>query len=285
MSVELRHLRALVAVVEEGTFTDAAIALGISQASVSRSVRTLEDALGATMLRRTTREVALTATGSLVVAHARRALAEVTAMERAAAEATDEIRIGYAWSALGRHTIDVQRRWAAEQHGSTLLFVQSQTRLSGLTDGTADIAVLRTPIDDPRFRVVIVGTETRYGAMAADDPLARRRSLTLADFTDRTLAIDIVTGTTSIDLWPEAARPTRTRATQAFEDWLTLVAAGQAVGMSSEATANQHPHPGIVYRPMRDAPPVTVSLAWRKDDPPAHAMALARLIRQAYSRT
>ena len=36
MSLELRHLRCLVAIVDSGTFTDAAIDLGISQAAVSR---------------------------------------------------------------------------------------------------------------------------------------------------------------------------------------------------------------------------------------------------------
>ena len=37
MDLELRHLRCLVAIVDSGTFTDAAIELGISQAAVSRN--------------------------------------------------------------------------------------------------------------------------------------------------------------------------------------------------------------------------------------------------------
>jgi hypothetical protein len=41
--------------------------------------------------------------------------------------------------------------------------------------------------------------------------------------------------------------------------------------------------PGIVYRPVRDATPVPVSLAWRKDNPPQHIAALTRLIKDAYS--
>lgn len=53
--------------------------------------------------------------------------------------------------------------------------------------------------------------------------------------------------------------------------------------MTPEATAKKLPHPGIAYRPVRDAPMAKVSLGWRKNDPPPHAGALARLIRQAYS--
>ena len=55
--VELRQLRALIAVVDHGGFTRGASALGVSQAAVSRTVAGLEAALGARVLRRTTREV------------------------------------------------------------------------------------------------------------------------------------------------------------------------------------------------------------------------------------
>ena len=68
--VELRQLRALVAVVDEGTFTDGAIALGVTQASVSRAVAALEAVLGARLLQRTSRGAGVTVTGARVVAHA-----------------------------------------------------------------------------------------------------------------------------------------------------------------------------------------------------------------------
>ena len=45
MSVELRQLRCLVAIAEAGSFTDAAIDLGISQAAASRTLASLESAL------------------------------------------------------------------------------------------------------------------------------------------------------------------------------------------------------------------------------------------------
>ena len=63
MNLELRHLRALVAVDDARTFTDAAISLGTSQASVSRSVATLERTLGVRVFQRTTRSVTPTPAG------------------------------------------------------------------------------------------------------------------------------------------------------------------------------------------------------------------------------
>ena len=72
MNIELRQLRCLVAIAEAGSFTDAAIDLGISQAAASRTLASLETALGVRLLRRTTREVTLTAAGSRVLVHAPR---------------------------------------------------------------------------------------------------------------------------------------------------------------------------------------------------------------------
>src|SRR4051794_39756330 len=98
MDVELRQLRAFVAVVDHGTFTDAAAVLGMTQASVSRSVAGLERALGVRMLRRTTREVSLTVAGSRVLGPARRMLEEAAVVARVAADTGTELRVGYAWS-------------------------------------------------------------------------------------------------------------------------------------------------------------------------------------------
>lgn len=282
MDLELRHLRALVAVVDEGSFTDAGAALKISQASVSRAIAALERALGAPVLRRTTRDLSLTTTGARIIGHARRILEESAAITRVAAEAPGELRVGYAWAALGRHTTAAQQRWAAAHPGSELRFVQSNTPTAGLAEGTAELAVLRRPLDDERFISVLVGVEPRNAAVASTDPLARRRSLTLNDFTGRTIAVDTLTGTTTPDLWPTDAGPAATRSVHGIDDWLTLIAAGQAIGISSEATARQHPRPGVVYRPVRDAPPVAVWLAWWRDSPPPHATTLVHLACDLY---
>ena len=283
MNVQLRQLRALVAVADEGTFTDAAIALGISQAAVSRSVAALESELGVRLVRRTTRQANPTALGARVIARARRVLAEVAELHRLVEDHAGELRVGYSWSEMGRHTVTVQRRWAAARPGVPLVFVHSNTPTAGLSDGGADVAVMRRPLSDNRFATAQVGTERRFAAMAADDPWARRRFLRLADFAGRTIGVQTRTGTTTLDLWPPGSGPAEVRDTHSVDEWLTLIAAGQAVGMTSEATVAQYPRPGLVYRPVRDAQPVQVSLAWWRDDPPPHLSTLIRLVREAYA--
>lgn len=282
MDPEVRQLRALLAVVDTGTFTAAADALSTTQASVSRTVAALERALGTRVLHRTTREVALTPAGHGVVGHARRVMEEVAAIRRAAERARGELRVGYAWAALGRHTRRLQKAWSAAHPRVPLVFVQANDPTAGLSDGTADLAVIRRPLADPRFATAEIGVESRYAAVATDSALARRRLLRLADLSRSTVAMDTRTGTTTLQLWPADARPTSIRETPAVDEWLTLIAAGQAVGVTAEATAHQYPRPGVAYRVLREAPAISVRLAWWRDDPPDQLDEVLDLARAAY---
>jgi LysR family transcriptional regulator, transcription activator of glutamate synthase operon len=75
--MELRQLRYLVALAEELNFTRAAANEHVAQPALSQQIRRLEDELGLALVERTTRHVALTEAGEILVARARRALAEL----------------------------------------------------------------------------------------------------------------------------------------------------------------------------------------------------------------
>ena len=283
MDVELRQLRCLVAIVDAGTFTDAAGQLGVSQAAVSRTLAGLEAALGVRLLRRTAREVAPTAAGQRVLTRARRLLAEADALVADARGGSTRLRIGHAWSAMGRHTTEFQRRWAAAHPGVDLQLVRTNSATAGLAEGACDVAVVRVAPDPRRFASTLVGLERRVCALAADDPWARRRSLRLAELGARTLLIDRRTGTTTPELWPEGERPA-VEHTNDVDDWLTTIATGRCVGVTAEGTAAQYPRPGVVFRPIRDAEPIAVRLAWWRDDPHPAATAAGALLTELYRR-
>ena len=76
MHLELRHLRALVVLAEELSFTRAARRLGIAQPALSAQISRLERRLGAKLVERSTRSVELTPTGRDLLLRAQRALAE-----------------------------------------------------------------------------------------------------------------------------------------------------------------------------------------------------------------
>jgi DNA-binding transcriptional LysR family regulator len=77
--MELRQLRYLVALADERHFTRAAARAHIAQPALSQQIRRLEHELGATLVERTTRRVAMTEAGEVLVARARRVLAEIEA--------------------------------------------------------------------------------------------------------------------------------------------------------------------------------------------------------------
>ncbi|WP_422389824.1 LysR family transcriptional regulator [Arthrobacter sp. N1] len=269
MDIELRHLRSFVSVIDTGTFTDAGIELGISQTAVSRNVAALESILLVRLLHRTTRTVDLTPDGERVLRHARRALAVVGDLRQDAVAGLSTLRVGYAWSALGRHTPEFQRRWAEALPHHELRLTRINTPTAGLAEGTSDVVILRRLPDVANLDLVLIGTEKRYCAMAVGDPLAAKRTVTLAHAAAAPLAIDHRTGSTQLDLWPDAGQPRQTIPTTDVDDWLTVISSGKARGVTAQSTAHQYRRQGLTYRPIRDAAPVPVYAAWTRTDPPA----------------
>ena len=283
MDLELRHLRCLVAIVDAGTFTDAAIDLGISQAAVSRNLMALERVLSVQLLHRTSRNITPTTAGVHILAQARQILAAADNLIAEATTGHTMLRIGHAWSAMGRHTREFQRQWAARYPGVELHLIRTNSPTGGLAEGLCDLAVLRTAADSNRFASAIVGYERRYCALAADDPWARRRSIKLHEVPQRTLLVDRRTGTTTPDLWPPAAQPP-IQETRDIDDWLTIIAAGGGIGITPEGTTAQYRRDGVVFRPLQDAPPIAVRMIWRRHDPHPSTHAAIAMLTELYRR-
>lgn len=85
--VEVRQLRAFLAVVEHGSVSAAALALGLAQSTVSEALASLDRAAGTPTLlrRRGAHAIALTDAGTALLPHARRVLQEIDAMHLAVA--------------------------------------------------------------------------------------------------------------------------------------------------------------------------------------------------------
>jgi LysR family transcriptional regulator, transcription activator of glutamate synthase operon len=92
--MELRQLRYLVALAEERSFTRAAEREHIAQPALSQQVRRLEQETGLALVERTTRRVALTEAGELLLVRARRILAELDAA-RADLQALSGVQTGH----------------------------------------------------------------------------------------------------------------------------------------------------------------------------------------------
>ena len=182
------------------------------------------------------------------------------------------LRLGHAWSALGEHTTTLLRRWQQDHPDVRWSCCGSTTRTGGLARGRVDVAILRGPVDLPGVHVEPLLTEARVAAVPRDSPLAGRAALGLADLAAHPIALNSLSGTTTLDLWPPEQTPADRVEVANTDDWLAAITAGRAVGVTTEATAAMHPHPAVTYVPLTDAPTVTVHLAWRQ--PPSHPAVL-----------
>ncbi|MGW0699548.1 LysR family transcriptional regulator [Streptomyces sp. NPDC002867] len=280
MSIELRHLRCFPAIAEESSVTRAAARLNLTQPSVSRSLAALERHLGTRLVDRSTHHLALTAEGRAFRDKAAAAVAAFDEALDAGRLLRTPLRLGHACAALGPYTTPLLRRWGREHPETPLELLRIDDRTAGLTSGRVDAAVLRGPVDTPGLVTALLFTEARVAAVTADGPLAARTTLTLADVATGPVVLNTGSGMTTPDLWPPDARPAGTLTVGNTDDWLTAIAAGHGAGVSAASTAELHTNPGVAYRPLTDAPPVPVLLAWRATSPHPAITALLHLARQ-----
>jgi epsilon-lactone hydrolase len=101
-AIELRHLRAFVAVAEELNFGRAATRLFLSQPALSRQIRSLERLVGCNLLRRSTHRVELTLAGDALLDRARRLLGDLDDAVSATRSVGGDLerRLAAAWEPL-----------------------------------------------------------------------------------------------------------------------------------------------------------------------------------------
>ncbi|KOX13275.1 LysR family transcriptional regulator [Saccharothrix sp. NRRL B-16348] len=266
MNVELRHLRAFAAIGNEGTITGAATVLHVSQPALSRTLEQLESRLGARLVERTTRSLALTEAGERLLAHANRILTQVDDALAEVKAGPRPLRVGFAWAALGRHTVPLLRGWRRARPDEELRVMRPDDPEGALRRGEIDVAFVRSPATpDRELASADLYLEPRVAAVSEDHPFARALAVRLGDLTERPIAICATATSTSVELWPADHRPDALDVANA-DEWLTAITTGDAVGVTTEATAHSHPHPGVRYVPITDAEPVAVRVVW-----PRHA--------------
>ena len=157
LGVEVRHLAALTAIAEEGTFGRAAARLGYPQSAISQQIATLERIVGERLLERPrgSRTVSLTEAGALLIRHGavivarlRAAQADVEALRRGEA---GRLRIGTFQSAGKRILPDLLRRFAEELPDVELRlteFADDDALLELVERGELDVAFAMLPIPD-----------------------------------------------------------------------------------------------------------------------------------------
>jgi len=279
--IELRHLRALVAVVEEGNFSRAAARLFIAQPALSQQIKFLERELGAPVFLRTSHGVVLTPAGRTLVPRARRALAVVEdgleAVRLILAGHVARLRIGYPHAGLhplmqrairefGRRRSDLEVTEVAEAFSPELR--------DQLLSGMLDVAFIRgVSPEHPNLSREIVGQELLTVAVPEGHPLAQEPAIEIDQLArlpfisfprDRNPAAhdSMTSGLRTSATEPRIGPPALT-----FEAMHAAIRSGAGYTLLTGEQACSLSNRGIAFRPPAEPITLPIALEWRTDGP------------------
>jgi DNA-binding transcriptional LysR family regulator len=285
MDVEMRHLRALLAVAEELNFTRAAERLHLTQQALSGQIRQLEERVGTRLVERGSRPVQLTRAGDTLLDHARSLLAgaeHAILATRAAGTEAPRLTVGYPAPLTRRLVAPAFERFHATHPDIelTIHFAGFLDPLGGLRGGPSDAAFLYGEFEHEGIELRPLFTEPRGLALAADHPLATRTQITIEEFVAEPLVEVPVADRIWSDFWTGASHrngvPPRIGASVSTLDGLMeAVGAGLGVAITvPPAVDTLGAAAGVVFRPAPELSPLTFWVARREHDDRQHVMDL-----------
>ena len=187
----LKEVEALLAASDLGSLTAAARRAGVTPAMIGRRIDALEERLGVKLLHRSTRRLALTERGAVLVEQARRLLAEFEAAEQEASAARWKASghlIVSAPAAFGRRHVAPHASAFARRHADVRLSFHLTDRVVDLVREGYDMGIRIGGQIDPNFvairlasnRRVVCGTPgyfKRFGTPRTLEDLARHNCL------------------------------------------------------------------------------------------------------------
>ncbi|MFF1719806.1 LysR family transcriptional regulator [Streptomyces sviceus] len=265
--MELRTLRYFVAVAEELHFGRAATRLHMSQPPLSRAIKQLEAEVGALLFARSPVGVTLTPVGRVLLDEARALLdhADRVRVRVSAAAGVTTLTVGI----LGDGTDPGMSRLAAayrRRHPGIEIRIRDTDLTDptcGLRAGLVDVALTRAPFDETALTVRALRTDPVGVVLRADDPLARRDRLRLAELSDRPW-FRFPQGTDPVwqSYW-NAGRPREGPVVRAVQECLQAVLWNGTVGLAPLG----HDLPAeLAVVPLTDMAPSRVVAVWNERD-------------------
>ncbi|WMC90338.1 LysR family transcriptional regulator [Streptomyces rochei] len=265
--MELRTLRYFVAVAEELHFGRAAARLHMSQPPLSRAIKRLEADVGALLLTRSPAGVTLTPVGRVLLDEARALLdrADLVRDRVSAAAGPATLTVGI----LGDGTDPgISALAAAHRRGRPGMDIRVRdTDLTdptcGLRAGLVDVALTRGPFDETALTVRVLRTDPVGAVLRADDPLARRARLRMAELSDRRwFRFPPGTDPAWQSYW-HGGSAREGPVVRAVQECLQAVLWNGTVGL---APLGHEPPAGLAVVPLVDMAPSRVVAVWNEGD-------------------
>ncbi len=261
MDVELRHLRAFVAVARLSSFTRAAQQLVITQPALTRTIQQLESAIQVTLLERTSRHVRLTPAGREFLGPAERVL---TSLDTALAAVRPHVtlRLGFSWLLPDPWAQQAIARFE-QATGGRVELVRCDDPLAEIGNSALEAAVIRgAPAGAGQVRSVHLFDETRVAVCSERSRLAARGAIDWHEVPGWPLVVNTVSGTTGPWSWPDGQGPEQVIETRNFDEWIESVAADRGIGVVPDVAMRRNIHPAVRFIPLTGAPPSPVRLAY-----------------------
>jgi DNA-binding transcriptional LysR family regulator len=275
--MELRQLRYLEAVARHRSFTRAAQDLHIAQSALSQQVGRLERELGVELLRRTTRRVEVTEAGELVLARARRALAEANGV-RADLDAfhglvRGRLRVGGVPQIGSVHAVELIADFTRDHPGVAITVRDdvASTLLAELRHGDLDLVMaLVDPVSLDGFEGVRLLDEELVVVTPLDHPLARAKRVSARLLAGEAL-VTYGTGSALNDALLALVPGGRVLAeANDLETVRELTARGLGVTLMPRSVAASHDD-RVAIRPLSPRHTLPVALVWRAGERPTPA--------------
>ena len=244
-AVEMRHLRLVAAIAEQGSMTAAARVLNLTQPALSHQLREIESRLRSPLFVRTARRMVPTPAGHQLVELARGVLPQMAAFEQQArdgdfASARGVVRIATQCYTAYHWLPSVLRAFRARWPNVDLRVLAEHTSapLRALRDGLLDLAIVYGSHDDRRIQLKSLFEDELMIVTAPDHPLATRGSAPMSALRDEQVFVYTSGGRESAVirdlLEPAGIRPAQITRIQLTEAIVELVAAGLGVAVLAQ---------------------------------------------------
>jgi DNA-binding transcriptional LysR family regulator len=288
---DIRQIRYFVAVAARGSVSQAALDLNLSQSSLSEALRKLETELGADLLERSARGVALTAAGEALLAHGRDAIEQFdTALEAARSAARGQsgrLRVGFEATGAGPLSTRSRARFLTRFPDVRVEPRRFEwgAEVAALRDGECDIAFVWLPADLTGLASEIVAEEHRFAGLATSHPLAGRDALSVVELNDEPIMWTRRAPRYWVDWWavnprPDGGEPRWGPENENVEEMLEQVADGSAYCIVPASMTEYYARPDLVWIPITDIDPLRIALAWREHDRSPLLSAFAEVVRE-----
>jgi DNA-binding transcriptional LysR family regulator len=260
MDLNLRDIRALVAVAEAGSFTRAAERLHLSQPALTVQIRRLEEAVGARLFDRNSRNVALTPTGRELLPLLRKSLRDMENVLRDARAMGEgesgTIRIAclptFAASVLPELIIGMKRE--VPRVVFQIRDVVASTVNALVRSEEVDIGLTGGDVPDPLLEVLHAGVDRLVVVCPKAHALAKKRRIVLDDLARSPLVLT-APGTSVRAVVDAALSETREALDIACEPTymmtaVAMVRGGLGVTILPETAREVRAEPGLVVKPI-----------------------------------